>query len=115
MPTREVRRLVVADAIEEIHRRSRGVYGKRRVRPALLEEHEMIVNHKLVEAIMRERGMSGLPRPRRRKPSLLGVDARRTWYSGGSPPMARTNCGYRHHRASRPVDSIGRRNTGALD
>ena len=74
MPTREVRRLVVADAIEEIHRRSRGVYGKRRIRAALLEEHEMIVNHKLVEAIMRERGMSGLPRPRRRKPGLLGVD-----------------------------------------
>ncbi|HWO66253.1 MAG TPA: IS3 family transposase [Umezawaea sp.] len=29
------------------------MYGKRRISAALLEEHEMIVNHKLVEAIMR--------------------------------------------------------------
>lgn len=47
----------MADAIEEIQRRSRGVYGKRCIRAALLEEHEMIVNHKLVEPIMRERGI----------------------------------------------------------
>lgn len=74
MPTREARRIVVADAIEEIHRRSRGVYGKRRIRATLLVEYDMIVNHKLIESIMRERGLSGLPRPRRRKPSLLSVD-----------------------------------------
>ncbi|MGW5105989.1 DDE-type integrase/transposase/recombinase [Nocardia sp. NPDC004123] len=73
MPARQVRRIVVADAIEEIHRRSRGIYRKRRIRAALLVEHDMIVNLKLVEAIVRERGLSGLPR-RRRKPSLLGLD-----------------------------------------
>jgi putative transposase len=64
---------VVADAIEDIHRRSRGVYGKRRIRAALLADYDMVVNHKVVEAIMRERGLSGLPRPRRRKANLLGV------------------------------------------
>ncbi|MFE3281331.1 IS3 family transposase [Nocardia sp. NPDC059239] len=74
VPTRPVRRIVVADAIEEIHCRSRGIYGKRRIRAALLVEHDMIVNLKLVEAIMRERGLSGLPRKRRRKPSLLRLD-----------------------------------------
>lgn len=74
MPTRLVRRIVVADAVEEIHRRSRGTYGKRRIRATLLAEHDMIVNLKLVEAIMRERGLSGLPRRRRRRPDLLGVD-----------------------------------------
>lgn len=69
-----MRRLVIADEIEKIHRRSRGIYGKRRIRAALLEECGMIVNLKLVAAIMRERGLAGLPRPRTRKPNLLGVD-----------------------------------------
>jgi putative transposase len=32
VPDREVRRLIVADTITEIHRRSRGTYGRRRVR-----------------------------------------------------------------------------------
>jgi putative transposase len=59
---RAVCRLVVADEITAIHRRSRGVYGKRRIRAALLDECEMVVNLKLVEAVMRERGLSGLPR-----------------------------------------------------
>nr|WP_246002692.1 transposase [Allorhizocola rhizosphaerae] len=73
MSTRALRRTVVADAIGKIHQRSRGVYGKRRIRAALLEEHQMIVNIKLIESIMRERGLVGLPRPRRRRPDLLGV------------------------------------------
>jgi putative transposase len=64
----------VADAAVKIHAASRGVYGKRRIRAALLEEHDMIVNLKLVEAIMQERGLSGLPRQGKRKPNLKGVD-----------------------------------------
>jgi hypothetical protein len=35
---------------------------------------EMIVNLKLVAALMRELGVSGLPRQRKRKPNLLGTD-----------------------------------------
>jgi transposase-like protein len=34
VPDREVRRLIVADTITEIHQRSRGTYGRRRVRAA---------------------------------------------------------------------------------
>ena len=33
VPDREIRRLIVADTITEIHQRSRGTYGRRRVRP----------------------------------------------------------------------------------
>ncbi|MGW4284956.1 transposase, partial [Nocardia sp. NPDC004750] len=45
---------------------SRGTYGKRRIKAALLAECEMIVNHKLVASIMAERGLFGLPRRKRR-------------------------------------------------
>jgi transposase InsO family protein len=54
-----------------IHRESRGVYGERRIRAALLEESEMIVNHKLVASIMAEQGLQGLPRRRKQVPSLM--------------------------------------------
>ncbi|WP_197503442.1 IS3 family transposase [Mycobacterium sp. E740] len=74
VPDREVRRLIVADTITEIHLRSRGTYGRKRVRAALLADYEMNVNHKLVNSIMSERGLYGLPRPERRKPNLIGVD-----------------------------------------
>ena len=71
MPDREIRRLIVADTITEIHQRSRGTYGGRRIRAALLAEFEMNVNLKLVRAIMIEQGISGLPHPRRRIPNLI--------------------------------------------
>lgn len=58
----------MADTIEKIHQRSRGTYGKRRNRAELLDTYEMNVNHKLVSAIMTELGISGLPRPGKRKP-----------------------------------------------
>jgi putative transposase len=74
VPDREVRRLIVADTITEIHQRSRGTYGRRRVRAALLADYEMNVNHKLVNSIMSEHGLYGLPRPGGRKPNLIGVD-----------------------------------------
>jgi hypothetical protein len=35
----------------------------------------MNVNHKLVDSIMSEYGLYGLPRLGRRKPNLIGVDA----------------------------------------
>jgi len=64
----------VADTITEIHQRSRGTCGRRRVRAALLADYDMNVNHKLVKSIMSEQGLYGLPRPGRRKPNLIGVD-----------------------------------------
>jgi hypothetical protein len=36
--------MVVADEISRIHAQSRGTYGKRRIKAALLAECEMIVN-----------------------------------------------------------------------
>jgi putative transposase len=41
---------------------------------SLLADYEMNVNHKLVNSIMSEHGLYGLPRPGRRKPNLIGVD-----------------------------------------
>ncbi len=64
----------MADTIEKIYQRSRGTYGKRRIRAELLDTYEMNVNHKLVSAIMTELGIAGLPRPGKRKPNLLGVE-----------------------------------------
>jgi transposase InsO family protein len=61
----EIRRLVLADLIADIHVRSRGTYGMLRVRAALEIEHGMIVNKKLVWKIMRELAIKGLPGPRK--------------------------------------------------
>jgi transposase-like protein len=73
VPDREIRRLIVADTITEIHQRSRCTYGRRRVRAALLADYEMNVNLKLVNSIMSEHGLWGLPRPGRRIPNLIRV------------------------------------------
>ncbi|UNB52960.1 IS3 family transposase [Mycolicibacterium sp. YH-1] len=74
VPDPEVRRLIVADTITEIHQRSRGTYGRRRVRAVLRADYDMNVNHKLVTSIMSEQGLYGLPLLGRRKPNLFGVD-----------------------------------------
>jgi len=60
---REIRRLLLADAIADIHARSRGTYGTLRVKAALEIEQGLIVNTKLVKRIMRELGLKSLPRP----------------------------------------------------
>jgi len=62
---REIRRLLLADAIADIHARSRGTYGILRVKAALEIEQGLIVNTKLVKRIMRELGLRGLPGPRK--------------------------------------------------
>lgn len=62
---REIRRLLLADAIGEIHARSRGTYGMLRIRATLEIEQGLIVNKKLVWKIMRELGIQGLPGPRK--------------------------------------------------
>ena len=62
---REIRRLLLADAIADIHARSRGTYGCLRVRAALEIEQGLIVNTKLVKKIMRQLGIRGLPGPRK--------------------------------------------------
>jgi transposase InsO family protein len=62
---REIRHVLLADAIADIHERSRGTYGMLRVRAALEIEHGLIVNKKLVWKIMRQLGLKGLPGPRK--------------------------------------------------
>lgn len=61
----EIRRLLLADAIADIHARSRGTYGILRIRAALEIEQGLIVNTKLVKKIMRQLGIQGIPGPRK--------------------------------------------------
>jgi putative transposase len=56
---------LLADAIADIHARSRGTYGILRIRAALEIEQGLIVNTKLVKKIMRQLGIHGLPGPRK--------------------------------------------------
>ena len=56
---------MLADAIADIHARSRGTYGILRVKAALEIEQGLIVNTKLVKRIMRELGIRGLPGPKK--------------------------------------------------
>ncbi|HTY32935.1 MAG TPA: IS3 family transposase [Mycobacterium sp.] len=74
VPDREIRRLIVSDTITEIHQRSRGTYGGRRIRAALLADYDMNVNPKLIRSIMSEHGLHGLPHPPRRIPNLIRVN-----------------------------------------
>ena len=70
---REIRQIVLADLIAEIHRRSRGTYGILRIRAALEIEHGLIVNTKLVKKLMQRLGIQGLPGPRKGRPNLVNV------------------------------------------
>jgi len=63
---REIRHLLLADLIADIHTRSRGTYGMLRIRAALEIEQGIIVNTKLVYKIMRQLGLRGLPGPKKR-------------------------------------------------
>src|SRR5580658_9557377 len=63
---REIRHLLLADLIADIHTRSRGTYGMLRIRAALEIEQGIIVNKKLVWKIMRQLGLRGLPGPKKR-------------------------------------------------
>lgn len=56
---------MLADAIADIHARSRGTYGMLRVQAALEIEQGLIVNKKLIWKIMRRLGLKGVPGPRK--------------------------------------------------
>ncbi|MEI4747897.1 transposase (plasmid) [Rhodococcus erythropolis] len=102
----------MADTIEKIHQRSRGTYGKRRIRAELLDTYEMNVNHKLMSAIMTELGIAGLPRPGKRKPNLLGVETLSDRVNRGfTASRAERIVGHRYYGTSDPLDSSNRRNT----
>jgi transposase InsO family protein len=68
---REIRHLLLEDAIRDIHARSRGTYGMLRIAAALEIEQGIIVNKKLVWKLMRKLGLQGLPGPRKGKKNLV--------------------------------------------
>jgi putative transposase len=70
---RAIRRLLLADAIGEIHARSRGTYGMLRIRATLEIEQGLIVNKKLIFKIMRELGIQGLPGPKKGYKNLKNI------------------------------------------
>jgi putative transposase len=70
---REIRRLLLSDAIAEIHARSRGTYGMLRIRATLEIEQGLIVNKKLVHKIMRELGLQDLPGPKKGVRNLKNI------------------------------------------
>lgn len=70
---REIRHVLLEEAIREIHARSRGTYGMLRITAALDIERGIIVNKKLVWKLMRRMGLKGLPGPRKSKKNLVGL------------------------------------------
>src|SRR5262249_25936540 len=69
---RAIRRAWLADVIGAIHVQSRRTYGWRRVRAELADAYGQAVNRKLVQSIMRELGISGVPIRRRGRPNPAG-------------------------------------------
>ncbi len=70
---REIRHLLLEDAITGIYQRSRATYGVRRIRAALEIEQGLIVNYKLVLKIMRRLGLQGVPGPKKGRKNLVNA------------------------------------------
>jgi len=68
---RAIRRAWLTDVIAEIHERSRRTYGWRRIRAELDDAYGHRVNKKLIQGVMRELGISGLPKRRRGRPNPI--------------------------------------------
>ncbi len=91
---------MLADAIADIHARSRGTNGILRVKAALEIEQGLIVNTKLVKRIMRELGIHGLPGPKKGYKNLKNAptceDLVQRQFTATRPNRAVAD---RHHRA----------------
>jgi transposase InsO family protein len=70
---REIRHLLLTDAIADVHERSRKTYGMLRVKATLEIEQGLIVNRKLILKIMRELQIQGLPGPKKTRRNLVNV------------------------------------------
>ena len=68
-----VRRILLADAITELHLASRSTYGTRRMRAALFYDRGLLVNRKLIRRIMAEQGLFGLPARKKGRRNLVNV------------------------------------------
>jgi putative transposase len=71
--SREVRRILLADTITELHVASRATYGVRRMKASLLHDRGLIVNRKLIRRIMNEQGLTGLPTRKKFRRNLAQV------------------------------------------
>jgi putative transposase len=70
---RDVRRILLADTVKELHVASRATYGTRRMRAALFYDRGLVVNRKLVRRIMAEQGLAGLPARKKGRRNLVNV------------------------------------------
>jgi transposase InsO family protein len=64
---------LLTDTISELHLRSRGTYGKRRIRAALAIERGLIVNPKLITKITHDLSITGLPARKKGRRNLVNV------------------------------------------
>jgi putative transposase len=95
---RAIRGAWLTDVIAEIHRQSRRTYGWRRVRAELDNAYGQQVKKKLIQAVMRELGITGLPTGRARESRLLNCP------DTSSPRFAIVadgTAGFRHPRRDR--------------
>ena len=83
---------MLADAIADIHARSRGTYGILRIRAALEIEQGLVVNTKLVKKIMRQLGIRGLPGPRKGVKNLNAPTCEDLVHATSAPKRP-TSCG----------------------
>ena len=70
---RDVRRILLADTIGDLHLASRSTYGTRRPTAALFHERGLVVNRKLIGRIVTEHGLTGLPGPKKGRRNLVNV------------------------------------------
>lgn len=62
---RDIHQLLLEDAIKEIHTRSRGTYGRLRIKAALEIEQGLVVSVKVIAKLMKRLEIYGLPGPRK--------------------------------------------------
>jgi putative transposase len=62
---RDMHQLLLEDAIKEIHVRSRGTYGRLRIKAALEIEQGLVVSVKVIAKLMKRLEIQGLPGPRK--------------------------------------------------
>jgi hypothetical protein len=62
---REIHQLLLEDAIKAVHERSRGTYGRLRIKAALEIEQGLVVSVKVIAKLMKRPEIQGLPGPRK--------------------------------------------------
>lgn len=99
---RAIRRRIVADYVVIIHGQSGGTYGWRRIRAELLDEYELIVNRKLIKAVMQEQRLAGVPGIKVSRNPLADNAWTRICQEGLHHRWPQQTVAYRRHRASDP-------------